>query len=107
MDYEHQLSEMATKNLETLDSFRLRYDKLCIENQEKRTAMNKFLIALQRLKSDLHFLYISKNLKMLDLAEKNNNATNQVPEADEQLKINQEDLISIKFFISMLRLYYS
>jgi len=89
---------MTTKNLETLDSFRLRYDKVCIENQEKTAAMNKFLTALQRLKSDLHFMYISKNLKMLDLAEKNNSPVKQTSEIDEQQKINQEDLISKKVF---------
>ncbi len=102
MLYEHQLNELTSKNIESLENFRERFDKVCNENQEKGAMMEKFLTALARLKSDLHFMYVSKNLRMLDLVEKSPTSTSskESKEADEVKQMQQldkEDLIS-KFF---------
>ena len=97
MHYEHQLTELTTKNLETLQSFRLKFDKIANEKQENENVMSKFLRAMTRLKSDLHFMYISKNLRMLDIAEKNvgKDVSKETHEsqAQKEHQLNKEDLI--------------
>ena len=97
--YEHQLNELTTKNLQALENFRTKFDQISMENQEKTTAMNRFLRAITRLKSDLNFMYISKNLTMLDIAEKSSgfgpNKQNQESiEQKHNQQLNKEDLIS-------------
>jgi len=98
LQYEHQLAEQTTKNLEAMKSFQMKYDKVLLENQEKTNAMNKFLVALNRLKSDLHFLYISKNLRILGLAEKSSeqNVKNSPNPKEDQKhdEFDKEDQIS-------------
>lgn len=98
--YEHQLNELTTKNLLALENFRTKFDQISMENQEKASAMNKFLRAITRLKSDLNFMYISKNLTMLDIAEKGSSVGAskhgyESPEHKHNQQLNKEDLISI------------
>jgi len=98
MLYEHQLNELTTKNIESLENFRTQFDKVCYENQEKTTMMEKFLTALARLKSDLHFMYVSKNLRMLDLVEKSPTSTSskeskEIDEVKQLQQLDKEDLI--------------
>jgi len=81
----------------------MKYDKLRLENQEKTATMSKFLIAINRLKSDLHFLYISKNLRILGLVENNNDSPvkKSINEAENNKheELNKEDQISKICFI--------
>jgi len=94
MLYEHQLNELTAKNIESLENFRSQFDKVCYENQEKTTMMEKFLTALARLKSDLHFMYVSKNLRMLDLVEKSpTSESKEVDEVKQLQQLDKEDLI--------------
>jgi len=100
MLYEHQLNELTTKNIESLENFRVQFDKVCNENQEKTAMMEKFLTSLARLKSDLHFMYISKNLRMLDMVEKSPTSTSskeskELDEVKQLQQLDKEDLISI------------
>lgn len=108
---DHQLNELTTKNLEALETFRAKFDKMTYENQEKNLTMAKFLKAINRLKSDLHFMYISKNLTMLDVTEKVHisGANKETKEMQEQRQQQQmkEDLIGIFNLKEKLKSFFS
>jgi kinesin family protein 5 len=70
MQYENQLQELTGRNLAAAEEFQVKFEKMCTENQTNSMQSNKFKRAISRLRSDLNFTFISKNLKMLDTDEK-------------------------------------
>jgi len=107
LNYEHQLTELTTKNVETLENYRLKLNKASVDNQENRMAMNRFLTAIDRLKNDLHFIFISKNLKMADIAEKGvafpsgHKETKEEQELRQQQQ-NKEDMMGKGWLLSRI-----
>jgi len=93
MQYESQIQELTAKNLTAAEEFQVKFEKMCTENQTNSMQLNKFKRAISRLRSDLNFAFISKNLKMLDTDEK----TSKVGGGSQD---DKEDLIGIlKLFI--------
>ena len=66
MQYESQLNEFTNKNVLALEEYQVQFEKLYHENQEKTMIATKFKRAINRLKSDLSFMTISKHLKVLE-----------------------------------------
>jgi len=93
LQYETQIAELTEKNLAVMEEFQVKFEKICHENQEKAMLANKFKRLLTRLRSDLNFLYISKNLKVLES-----------PDGVDESPSNKEDIIisSIQNSISKL-----
>jgi len=102
MQYDQQIQELTSKNLSAAEEFQMKFEKLCTENQTNTLQMNKLKRAISRLRSDLNFAFISKNLKMLDTEDKGNKSGLQIQDDSEPL--NKEDLIGkfSKYFGLML-----
>jgi len=66
MQYESQLNEFSNKNVLALEEYQVQFEKLYHENQEKAMVATKFKRAINRLKSDLSFMTVSKHLKVLE-----------------------------------------
>ena len=92
MQYESQIQELTSRNLLAAEEFQVKFEKLCTENQTNTMQLNKFKRAISRLRSDLNFAFISKNLKMLDGDDKISKSSSQDDPQDFQ---NKEDLIGI------------
>jgi hypothetical protein len=58
-----------TKNMNDIQECQIKFEKVCHENQEKTHMINKLRREWNRLKSDLNFLYISRNLTNLHTQE--------------------------------------
>ena len=86
------MQELTNKNLTSVEEYQVKFEKLCSENQTNQMLMNKFKRAVSRLRSDLNFAFISKNLKMLDTDDKANRSGLHDESHDFQ---NKEDLIGI------------
>jgi len=101
MQYENQIQDLTSKNLAAAEEFQVKFEKLCTENQTNSMQLNKFKRAISRLRSDLNFAFISKNLKMLDA---DGQTSRNLSSDDNQDFQNKEDLIvnSIQKTIEML-----
>jgi len=97
MQYESQIQELTAKNLTAAEEFQVKFEKMCTENQTNSMQLNKFKRAISRLRSDLNFAFISKNLKMLDTDEKTSKVGGGSQDDKEDLIVN-----SIQKTIEML-----
>lgn len=62
--YEADLSDMSSKQIRQIREFQVNFEKICHENQTKTNLINKLHRELNRLKSDLNFLQLNKNMTL-------------------------------------------
>jgi len=93
LQFENQINDFTNKNVFALEEYQVQYEKLYHENQEKAMLATKFKRAINRLKSDLNFMTISKHLKVLEGDNSSILENTAVTEKESSGQGNKDELI--------------
>lgn len=95
---------MSKRHINQQREFQVNFEKICFENQTKTHLMNKLRRELTRLRSDLHFLQLNKNMAVALKEQKNQKAKNEDAEdlADDCIGIQNFSLFCLLYQIALV-----